>query len=152
MAAWTAVTITIAFLIIKATVGLRVSEEEEIVGLDSCVHGLPSAYAGFSIMDISNTMTMEVNENTSLGVSDYDTASATMKEAAVKVETAPAAISGPESTKVVVIAKLAVRVLKALNDLGVTEYGHDTGHGLWQPERRCRRDVSWSGNGCDPAS
>lgn len=62
MAAWTAVTITIAFLIIKATVGLRVSEEEEIVGLDSCEHGLPSAYAGFSIMDISNTMTMEVNE------------------------------------------------------------------------------------------
>ena len=34
-------------------------------------------------MDISNTMTMEVNENTSLGVSDYDTASAAMKEAAV---------------------------------------------------------------------
>ena len=33
VAAWTAVTITIAFLIIKATVGLRVSEEEEIVGL-----------------------------------------------------------------------------------------------------------------------
>ena len=92
VAAWTAVTITIAFLIIKATVGLRVSEEEEIVGLDSCEHGLPSAYAGFSIMDISNTMTMEVNENTSLGVSDYDTASAAMKEAAVKVETAPAAI------------------------------------------------------------
>ena len=89
----TAVTITIAFLIIKATVGLRVSEDEDIVGLDSCEHWLPSAYAGFSIMDISNTMTMEVNENTSLGVSDYDAASATMKEAAVKVETAPAAIT-----------------------------------------------------------
>ena len=49
----------------------RVSEEEEIVGLDSCEHGLPSAYAGFSIMDISNTMTMEVNENTSLGAVSY---------------------------------------------------------------------------------
>ena len=122
VAAWTAVTITIAFLIIKATVGLRVSEEEEIVGLDSCEHGLPSAYAGFSIMDISNTMTMEVNENTSLGVSDYDAASATMKEAAVKVETAPAAIPATGIYKVVVIAKLArFEVLKkALNDLGVT--------------------------------
>ena len=120
VAAWTAVTITIAFLIIKATVGLRVSEE--IVGLDSCEHGLPSAYAGFSIMDISNTMTMEVNENTSLGVSDYDAASATMKEAAVKVETAPAAIPATGIYKVVVIAKLArFEVLKkALNDLGVT--------------------------------
>ena len=122
VAAWTAVTITIAFLIIKATVGLRVSEEEEIVGLDSCEHGLPSAYAGFSIMDISNTMTMEVNENTSLGVSDYDAASAAMKEAAVKVETAPAAIPATGIYKVVVIAKLArFEVLKkALNDLGVT--------------------------------
>ena len=107
VAAWTAVTITIAFLIIKATVGLRVSEEEEIVGLDSCEHGLPSAYAGFSIMDISNTMTMEVNENTSLGVSDYDAASAAMKDAAVKVETAPAAIPATGIYKVVVIAKLA---------------------------------------------
>ena len=122
VAAWTALTITIAFLIIKATVGLRVSEEEEIVGLDSCEHGLPSAYAGFSIMDISNTMTMEVNENTSLGVSDYDAASATMKEAAVKVETVPAAIPATGIYKVVVIAKLArFEVLKkALNDLGVT--------------------------------
>ena len=50
-----------------ATVGLRVSEEEEIVGLDACEHGLPSAYAGFSIMDVSNTMTMDINENTDLG-------------------------------------------------------------------------------------
>lgn len=45
--AWTAVTITITFFIIKATVGLRVSEEEEITGLDATEHGLPSAYADF---------------------------------------------------------------------------------------------------------
>ena len=51
--AWTVVTITITFMIIKATVGLRVSEEEEIEGLDSCEHGLASAYAGFSLMDVS---------------------------------------------------------------------------------------------------
>ena len=120
--AWTVVTMTIIFKVIDMTIGLRVSEEEEIVGLDSCEHGLPSAYAGFSIMDISNTMTMEVNENTSLGVSDYDAASATMKEAAVKVETVPAAIPATGIYKVVVIAKLArFEVLKkALNDLGVT--------------------------------
>ena len=47
VAAWTAVTITITFLIIKSTIGLRVSEEEEILGLDSTEHGLESAYAGF---------------------------------------------------------------------------------------------------------
>ncbi len=45
--AWTAVTITITFLIIKATVGLRASAEEEITGLDATEHGLPSAYADF---------------------------------------------------------------------------------------------------------
>ena len=75
VAAWTAVTITIAFLIIKATVGLRVSEEEEIVGLDAMEHGLASAYSGFSIMDVSNTMMMDVNENTNLGTDDYTAAS-----------------------------------------------------------------------------
>lgn len=45
--AWTAITITITFFVIKATVGLRVSEEEEITGLDATEHGLPSAYADF---------------------------------------------------------------------------------------------------------
>lgn len=45
--AFTAVTITLSFLAIRATVGLRVSEQEEIVGLDVEEHGLVSAYAGF---------------------------------------------------------------------------------------------------------
>ena len=45
--AWTAVTMTLTFFIIKKTVGLRVSKEEEIKGLDSTEHGLPSAYADF---------------------------------------------------------------------------------------------------------
>lgn len=46
---WTAVLMTITFLVIKATVGLRVSEEEEIVGLDKLEHGLESAYSGFAL-------------------------------------------------------------------------------------------------------
>ena len=45
--AWTAVMMTLSFFIIKKTVGLRVSAEEEIKGLDSTEHGLPSAYADF---------------------------------------------------------------------------------------------------------
>ena len=119
---WTAVTITIAFLLIKKIFGLRVSEEEEIVGLDSCEHGLPSAYAGFSIVDVSNTMTMDVNENTDLGVADYDKASDTLKNVAVKVAEAPVTASPSGIYKVVIIAKLArFEILKkALNDLGVT--------------------------------
>lgn len=121
-AAWTAVTITIAFLVIKKIFGLRVSEEEEITGLDATEHGLPSAYAGFSIMDISNTMTMDVNENTDLGVSDYDKASDFQKNAAVKVAEAPNMTLADGIYKVVIIAKLAKfeNLKKALNDLGVT--------------------------------
>lgn len=121
-AAWTAVTIIIAFLVIKKIFGLRVSEEEEITGLDVTEHGLPSAYAGFSIMDISNTMTMDVNENTDLGVSDYEKASEFQKNAAVKVAEAPNMTLAEGIYKVVIIAKLAKfeNLKKALNDLGVT--------------------------------
>ena len=50
VAGWTAVTITIAFFIIKAVIGLRVSREEELTGLDATEHGLPSAYAGFAML------------------------------------------------------------------------------------------------------
>ena len=45
--AWTAATMSLTFLILKKTVGLRVSLEEEIKGLDKTEHGLPSAYADF---------------------------------------------------------------------------------------------------------
>lgn len=121
VAAWTAVTITIAFLVIKKLVGLRVSEEEEILGLDATEHGLTSAYAGFSIMDISNTMTMEVNENTNLGTSDYEAASEVQKAAAVPVvKTTSDVETGIH--KVVIITKLSRhdKIKKAMNDLGVT--------------------------------
>lgn len=47
VAAWTAVTITITFMIIKAICGLRVTPEEELRGLDVTEHGLPSSYADF---------------------------------------------------------------------------------------------------------
>lgn len=48
--AFVAVSMTIVFLIIKATIGLRVTEEEEIVGLDALEHGLSSSYADFMPM------------------------------------------------------------------------------------------------------
>lgn len=50
VAAWTVVLMTIVFLVIKKTVGLRVSREEETLGLDTTEHGLPSAYAGFAML------------------------------------------------------------------------------------------------------
>ena len=45
--AWTGVTMGLTFATINRTVGLRVSTEEEIRGLDSTEHGLPSSYADF---------------------------------------------------------------------------------------------------------
>ena len=118
--AWTVVTITITFMIIKATVGLRVSEEEEIEGLDSCEHGLASAYAGFSLMDVSGSMIMEENENTQLGVSEYEAASEVQKNAAVKVVRQPAMDTG--MYKIVILAKLSRydKLRKAMNAVGVT--------------------------------
>lgn len=134
VAAWTAVTITLAYLAIKKIFGLRVTQQEEIVGLDATEHGLPSAYAGFSIMDISNTMTMDINENSSLGVEAYEDASDALKDAAVQVvhpardyESSGETFAGNVAletgiSKVVIISRLASydRLKKAMNDLGVT--------------------------------
>lgn len=47
VAAWAVVTMIIVFTLIKKTNGLRVTAEEEIKGLDSTEHNLPSAYADF---------------------------------------------------------------------------------------------------------
>jgi Amt family ammonium transporter len=123
-AAWTAVTITITFLAIRAILGLRVTEEEEILGLDATEHGLPSAYAGFTIVDFSTGM--EVNENTDLGEDDYDKASDLKKDAAVPVvRTETLAPFGDHPTgmhKVSIIAKHSryEKLKNALNELGVT--------------------------------
>ena len=127
-AAFTAVTITIAFSIIRAIFGLRASAEEEITGLDVTEHGLTSAYAGFSIMDITGTQ-IRANENTDLGISDYEAAPQAMRDAAVQVTEVKITESGESAArpdtgmhKVVIITRLSKydRLTKALNELGVT--------------------------------
>lgn len=128
VAGWTLVTITLAFLLIKATLGLRVSEEEEIIGLDATEHGLPSAYSGFAITDMSAT-TMDVNENTDLGESDYEKAGSFKVDRAIPVVATSSEtdangvpIFNTGMHKVSIIAKLARfdALKKALNELGVT--------------------------------
>lgn len=118
--AWAAVTMFITFKLIDMTIGLRVTEEEEIVGLDAKEHGLASAYAGFSIMDMT-AAAMAVNENTDLGESDYDNATQVQRDASVKVTAAPVDLD-TGIHKVVIIAKLSRydRLKTALNELGVT--------------------------------
>ena len=125
VAAWAAICMIIVFSIIKAIFGLRVSEEEELEGLDLTEHGLASAYSGFSIMDMSNAM-MNENENTNLGETDYDKASEAKKKAAVPVENITEAMKGtiPDTgiNKVVIITKLSRydKIKRSLNELGVT--------------------------------
>ena len=50
VAAYVTVIITLVFVIIKHTIGLRVSPEEEMEGLDVSEHGLLSAYSGFAML------------------------------------------------------------------------------------------------------
>ncbi len=127
---WTAVAITLTFMIIKSTVGLRVSEHDEIVGLDTSEHGLPSAYAGFSIMDVSNTMVMEENSLTQLGKDEYavaigepvgDGSTPAPVEVAVPV-VGGSAISPTGMYKVSIICQLSHydALRKTMNRIGVT--------------------------------
>ena len=124
-ALWTSVMIFIAFTVIRKTVGLRVPEEEEIEGLDATEHGLASAYAGFSIVDMTSAA-MVANENTSLGTSEYERASEAARKAAVPVVNASESVRGTSLdtgiSKVVIITKLSRydKIKRALNDLGVT--------------------------------
>ena len=49
VAAYSLVLMFVIFKLIQKTNGLRASAEDELTGLDSTEHGLPSAYAGFSL-------------------------------------------------------------------------------------------------------
>lgn len=117
---WTAVTITIIFFVIKAVFGLRVTPEEEIIGLDQTEHGLPSAYAGFTITDFSTGL--EVNENTNIGEEDYSMASSVQKDAAVKVIRTESVGHVTGMYKISIILKHAryEKLKTALNEIGVT--------------------------------
>ncbi len=109
--AWVAITMTIIFTIIKNTVGLRVSEEEEIVGLDIKEHGLTSSYADF--MPVNNPLTIgTVNRNV-----DAPT------EAAVTPKPVTASTDRPNKmTKIsIIINQDKLDILKAaLDNMGIT--------------------------------
>ncbi len=118
-AGWTAVTITITFLVIRAIFGLHVSEEEEILGLDRTEHGLPSAYAGFSIVELQTGM--QVNENTDLGEADYEAADQVRKDAAVPVvKTEQSVHTGMYKVSIIGKHSRYDKLKNALNQLGVT--------------------------------
>ena len=115
VAAWAVVCMTIVFLAIKATIGLRASKEEEIKGLDICEHGLTSAYAGFEfgaagMPDIDITY----DDVVSVGSESVENAVPAM----VKTSEIP----DKKITKVEILMKQErfEALKKAMNDIGVT--------------------------------
>lgn len=110
---WVAVTMTIIFTVIKHTIGLRASVEEETKGLDATEHNLSSSYADF--------MPMVFMGKSSAVPADTDVS----VEKAVSVEHFPAAkpvSTESKLTKIVMIFNQArfVALKDALTELGVT--------------------------------
>ena len=120
---WVLVSMFIIFTIIKKTIGLRVTEKEEIDGLDIHEHGLTSAYAGFAISDATYA-DLEVNENTDLGEDDITKASPAKIAAAVKVQKEaplPAELdSGMHKVSIIVQLAKFDALKQALNRVGIT--------------------------------
>lgn len=113
--AWTIVTITIAFLILKKTIGLRVSPEEEIVGLDKFEHGLDSSFAGFALTYTDE----EYKEAQEAGVTIPSGSPVPVEKAVPVQNVAPA--DAKFSKIVIVTRQTKFDALKAaMNSIGVT--------------------------------
>ena len=99
VAAYATVMMIITFAVIKKCHGLRVTEEEELAGLDSTEHGLPSAYPDF---------VPAVDKYTSFSVSEPVVAVTgdTPEAEAIPVKKVPTFTEGmPKMTKVEIICK-----------------------------------------------
>ena len=110
---WVSVTMIITFCVLKHTIGLRASEEEETKGLDVTEHNLASSYADFMPM-VFMGKAMEGAADTGVPV-----------EKAVPVEHYPSAKPVSASVKlskvVVIFNQARFTALKdALTELGVT--------------------------------
>ncbi|MBR3447753.1 MAG: ammonium transporter [Oscillospiraceae bacterium] len=127
VAAWAAVTMVIVFLVIKHTIGLRASEQEEILGMDATEHGLVSSYADF----------MPAMSETAIAGYVKGDAKSVQKvpaEEAVPVETVPAAASAnnvpndsgnkkyPKMTKIAVVfnQEKLHHFIHAMERIGIT--------------------------------
>ena len=140
--AWTAFTMILTFLIIRKTVGLRVSKEEEIKGLDRTEHGLPSAYADFVPAVESLNYGYESAMNVSGDVPPAE---------AVPVKKMPTFDDGtPKFTKVEIICKESrFEALKtAMMDIGITgmTVSHVLGCGIQKGKPEYYRGVQVEAN------
>ena len=124
--AWVAITMTIVFQIIKHTIGLRASEQEEILGLDVTEHGLVSSYADFAPAMSQAMLSYTKDDAKSVVKVDKSTEPVVPVEKAIKVESyatdTPSADGTPKMTKVAIICKQQKLndLITALEDIDVT--------------------------------
>ena len=143
VAVYVTVIITIVFLAIKYTIGLRADAEDEIAGLDVSEHGLLTAYAGFSMLP--DTISEDVDANTVFAVGDVPEAEA------IPVKKVPAFEEGtPKFTKVEIVCKESrLEPLKAaMMNLGITgmTVSHVLGCGVQKGKPEYYRGVQVEAN------
>lgn len=143
VAVYVAVVITLVFLAIKHTVGLRADAEDEIAGLDVSEHGLLTAYAGFSMLP--DTISEDVDANTVYTVGDVPEAEA------IPVKKVPVFEEGtPKFTKVEIVCKESrLEPLKAaMMNLGITgmTVSHVLGCGVQKGKPEYYRGVQVEAN------
>ena len=149
VAAWAAVMITATFLIIKKTIGLRASEQEEIIGLDITEHGLVSSYADFapSMNEASVYGYTKDDAKSVKKVGTPDTPRVPV-EKAVEVESyvAPSPGSQPKMTKIVVVFKEQklqdfIQAMESIDVTGIT-ITHVLGCGMQNGQRNYYRGTT----------
>ena len=143
VAVYVAVIITIVFMAIKHTIGLRADAEDEIAGLDISEHGLLTAYAGFAMLP--DTATAD-EENIPVLVEGE-----TPVAEAIPVKKIPAFEDGtPKLTKVEIICKESrFEALKtAMMKLGITgmTVSHVLGCGVQKGKPEYYRGVQVEAN------
>ena len=109
--------ITVVFVVLKKTIGLRVSAEEELKGLDITEHGLPSAYGGFAFVydDTPADLMAEVR-----GASPVKEAVPVEVAASVPEPSAP--VGGVKMTRIDILCKMERfdALKRAMFDIGIT--------------------------------
>ena len=143
VAAYVVVVITIVFLAIKHTIGLRADAEDELAGLDISEHGLLTAYAGFATLP--DTTTLEDDESPVVVTGDTPVAEA------VPVKKVPSFEEGtPKFTKVEIVCKESkFEALKtAMMNIGITgmTVSHVLGCGIQKGKPEYYRGVQVEAN------
>ena len=113
---YTAVLMTLIFFVIKKTIGLRASKNEEVRGLDLTEHGLSSSYADF--MPVPQILTGKTEEFEDGNVPPEKAVEITLKAKEHTVSTS----DGVKFTKISIITKQSkfTDLNTALTEIGIT--------------------------------